>query len=226
MALVDADASIGHPAAAYGMNLAVDKALNVGVGVVSVYNSNHFGAAGCYSKIAAERGCIGMVTSATRGVIMVPTLAEPILGTNPFAFAAPAKRQPNFELDMATTTVAANKIKVYKLNHKPIPEGWMVDAQGNTVTDAARAMEMMYNSAAKEGGITPLGGTREWEATRATGSARWCTYSAASFAAPRSRRSAIVRRRSAIRTTSATSSWRSTRRPSATKANSKTTSMT
>ena len=56
MALVDADASIGHPAAAYGMNLAVDKALKVGVGVVSVYNSNHFGAAGCYSKIAAERG--------------------------------------------------------------------------------------------------------------------------------------------------------------------------
>lgn len=162
MALVDADASIGHPAAAYGMNLAVDKALKVGVGVVSVYNSNHFGAAGCYSKIAAERGCIGMVTSATRGVIMVPTFsAEPILGTNPFAFSAPAKRQPNFELDMATTTVAANKIKVYKLNHKPIPEGWMVDGQGNTVTDAARAMEMMYNSAAKEGGITPLGGTRE-----------------------------------------------------------------
>jgi LDH2 family malate/lactate/ureidoglycolate dehydrogenase len=161
MALIDADASIGHPAAAYGMNLAVDKALKTGVGVVSVFNSNHFGAAGCYSKIASERGCIGLVTSATRGVNMVPTFAaEPILGTNPIAFAAPAKRHANFELDMATTTVAANKIKVYKLNHKPMPQGWMVDGQGEPVTDAARAMDLLHGPS-KEGGITPLGGTRE-----------------------------------------------------------------
>jgi len=51
-ALVDADASLGHPAAAYGMNLAVDKCLAAGVGVVAVFNSHHFGAAGCYSRIA------------------------------------------------------------------------------------------------------------------------------------------------------------------------------
>src|SRR5262249_38359273 len=65
-ALIDADASLGHPAATYGMNLAVDKCL--AVGVVDVFNSHHFGAAGCYSRIAADRGVIGMVTSATRRV--------------------------------------------------------------------------------------------------------------------------------------------------------------
>ncbi|RPI46454.1 MAG: Ldh family oxidoreductase [Betaproteobacteria bacterium] len=161
MALIDADASIGHPAAHHGMNLAVDKALKTGVGVVSVVNSNHFGAAGCYSKIASERGCIGMVTSATRGVMMVPTFAsEPILGTNPFAFAAPAKRNRDFELDMATTTVAANKVKVYWLNRKPIPQGWVVDGNGQPVTDSVQAMEYLFGDA-KQGGITPLGGTRD-----------------------------------------------------------------
>ena len=161
MALIDADASIGHPAAAYGMNLAVDKALQMGVGVVSVFNSNHFGAAGCYSKIAAERGCLGMVTSATRGVMMVPTFsAEPILGTNPFAFAAPAKRNRNFELDMATTTVAANKVKVYWLNRKPIPAGWVVDGAGEPVTNSQQAMDYLFGDD-KQGGITPVGGTRE-----------------------------------------------------------------
>jgi LDH2 family malate/lactate/ureidoglycolate dehydrogenase len=161
MALVDADASIGHPAAHYGMSLAVDKALKTGVGVVSVVNSNHFGAAGCYSKIASERGCIGMVTSATRGVMMVPTFAsEPILGTNPFAFAAPAKRNRNFELDMATTTVAANKVKVYWLNRKPVPDGWVVDGRGEPVTDSVQAMDYLFGDA-KQGGITPLGGTRD-----------------------------------------------------------------
>jgi LDH2 family malate/lactate/ureidoglycolate dehydrogenase len=155
-ALIDADASLGHPAAAYGMNLAVDKCLQVGV---AVYNSHHFGAAGCFSRIAADRGVIGMVTSATRGVTMVPTFgAEPVMGTNPLAFAAPAKRNAPFELDMATTTVAAGKVRVYKLNHKPLPSGWVVDGDGKTVTDSAKGFQHVSD---KDGGITPLGGTRE-----------------------------------------------------------------
>ena len=68
MALIDADASLGHPVSVHAMNLAVDKCRDSGVAVVSVFNSHHFGAAGCYSRIAAERGVIGMVTSSTRGV--------------------------------------------------------------------------------------------------------------------------------------------------------------
>ena len=159
-ALIDADASLGHPVSVYGMNLAVDKALQAGVGVVTVFNSHHFGAAGCYSRIAADRGVIGMVTSATRGVTMVPTFAaEPVLGTNPIAFAAPAKRNPPFQLDMATTTVAAGKVKVYKLNHKPLPSGWVVDGDGKNVTDETQAFSFVFDK--KEGGITPLGGTRD-----------------------------------------------------------------
>src|SRR5205823_5388776 len=155
-ALIDADASLGHPVSAYAMGKAVDKCKTSGVAIVTVFNSHHFVAAGCYSRIAAERGVIGMVTSATRGVTMVPTFgAEPVLGTNPIAFAAPAKRNPPFQLDMATTTVAAGKVKVYKLNHKPLPPGWVVDADGTTVTDEAQAFSYVFDK--KEGGITPLG---------------------------------------------------------------------
>ena len=159
-ALIDADASLGHPVSVHAMNTAVDKCKQSGVAVVTVFNSHHFGAAGCYSRIAAERGVIGMVTSATRGVTLVPTFgAEPVLGTNPLAFAAPARRNPPFQLDMATTTVAAGKVKVYKLNHKPLPAGWVVDADGKTVTDETQAFSYVFDK--KEGGITPLGGTRD-----------------------------------------------------------------
>jgi LDH2 family malate/lactate/ureidoglycolate dehydrogenase len=160
MALIDADASLGHPVSAYAMNMAVDKCRTSGVAVVSVVNSHHFGAAGCYSRIAADRGVIGMVTSGTRGVTMVPTFgAEPVMGTNPLAFAAPARRNPPFQLDMATTTVAAGKVKVYKLNHKPLPPGWVVDAAGQTVTDPEEAFHYVFDR--PEGGITPLGGAKE-----------------------------------------------------------------
>jgi LDH2 family malate/lactate/ureidoglycolate dehydrogenase len=159
-ALIDADASLGHPVSVHAMNLAVDKCLSSGVAVVSVFNSHHFGAAGCYAKIAADRGVIGMVTAGTRGVTMVPTFgAEPIMGTNPIAFAAPARRHPSFLLDMATTTVAAGKVKVHKLNHKPLPPGWIVDGDGRTVTDPEEAFRYVFER--PEGGITPLGGTRE-----------------------------------------------------------------
>src|SRR5215813_5923757 len=160
MALIDADASLGHPVSAEAMNLAVDKCRVSGVAVVSVVNSHHFGAAGCYAKIASDRGVIGMVTCSTRGVTMVPTFgAEPVMGTNPLAFAAPTRRNPPFQLDMATTTVAAGKVKVYKLNHKPLPPGWVVDASGQTVTDPEEAFRYVFER--PEGGITPVGGSRD-----------------------------------------------------------------
>jgi LDH2 family malate/lactate/ureidoglycolate dehydrogenase len=81
------------------------------------------------------------------------------MGTNPLAFAAPARRHPPFQLDMATTTVAAGKVKVHKLNHRPVPPGWVVDGQGQAVTDAEEAYRYVFER--PEGGITPLGGGRD-----------------------------------------------------------------
>jgi LDH2 family malate/lactate/ureidoglycolate dehydrogenase len=81
------------------------------------------------------------------------------MGTNPLAFAAPARRNAPFQLDMATTTVAAGKVKVYKLNHKPVPSGWVVDGDGRAVTDETEAFRHVFER--PEGGITPLGGGRE-----------------------------------------------------------------
>jgi LDH2 family malate/lactate/ureidoglycolate dehydrogenase len=160
MALIDADASLGHPISVQAMSLAVEKCRQSAVAAVSVVNSHHFGAAGCYAAIAAERGVIGLVASSTRGVTMVPTFgAEPVLGTNPLAFAAPSRRHPPFLLDMATTTVAAGKVKVHKLNHRPVPAGWVVDERGQPVTDAEAAYRYVFER--PEGGITPLGGPRE-----------------------------------------------------------------
>jgi len=159
-ALLDAGAGLGHPVSAMAMHLAVDKALAHGVGVVGVRNSHHFGAAGVYARMASERKLIGLVTSATRGVTMVPTRASiPVLGTNPLAFAAPARRNRPFVLDMATTTVAAGKVKVHHLNDKTMPAGWVVDEGGEPVLDPHLGMDYVFKR--PEGGLTPLGGTRE-----------------------------------------------------------------
>lgn len=157
-ALLDGMGGLGYPVAAQAMNLAVDKALAHGVGAVSVRNSHHFGAAGVYARIAVRRGVVGLVTSSATTLIMVPTHgAVPMLGTNPIAFAAPAAQQEPFVLDMATTTVAANKVKVYDFHGKTLPDGWAVDGRGASVTDSAEAMRYIFER--REGGLTPLGGT-------------------------------------------------------------------
>lgn len=157
-ALLDGGHGLGHRTAKKAMQKAVDKARQTGVAVVSVRHSNHFGAAGLYAKAAADQGFIGFVTSTSRFPMLVPTRARmPVLGTNPIAFAAPAGGHHPFVLDMATTTVAANKVKVYELNNEPIPAGWVLDAAGQPVTDSALGMDYVYRQ--PEGGLTPLGGT-------------------------------------------------------------------
>jgi LDH2 family malate/lactate/ureidoglycolate dehydrogenase len=167
-ALIDADAGLGHPAAVMGMALAIEKAKKMQVGVVTVFNSHHFGAAGYYAAMASKSGMVGMVTSATRTMAVVPTRAKvPVLGTNPLAFAAPAKRNAPFLLDMATSAAANNKIKVYGLKGKQIPAGWVFDDQGNAVTDPDSALRIIYET--KKGGLTPLGGTAEMSSHKGYG---------------------------------------------------------
>jgi LDH2 family malate/lactate/ureidoglycolate dehydrogenase len=184
-ALIDADAGLGHPASVMAMNLAIDKARKASVGVVTVRNSHHFGAAGYYAAMAAKAGLLGMATSATRTMAVVPTRAKAsLLGTNPIAFAAPAKRNAPFLLDMATSSAASGKVKVYGLNGRKLPAGWVLDDAGRPVTDPEAAWDILYHS--KKGGLTPLGGTAEMSSHKGYGLALMAhilggTLSGASF---------------------------------------------
>ncbi len=184
--MVDAGAGLGHPAAVMAMELAIRKAKAMGVGVATVFNSHHFGAAGYYAAMASKAGLVGMVTSATRAIAVVPTRASvPVLGTNPIAFAAPTRRNAPFLLDMATSTVANNKIKVYELNGRKLPLGWVLDEHGEPVTDPKSALKIIYEKTGG-GGQTPIGGTAEMSSHKGYGLAMMVhilggTLSGASF---------------------------------------------
>ncbi|WP_198400102.1 Ldh family oxidoreductase [Bradyrhizobium pachyrhizi] len=159
-ALMDGDAGLGHPVAVEAMNLAVTKCKAIGIGAVSVVNSHHFGATGLYAEMAARQGVIALVTSSARTVAVLPTGGTtPVLGTNPIAFAAPAGRGDPFLLDMSTSAVAANKVKVYAYHQTPLPVGWVVDGSGKPVTDPTEGFRTCMES--DVGGLMPMGGTRE-----------------------------------------------------------------
>ncbi len=154
IALVDGGHSLGHPVGVFASDLAIEKCAATGIGAVSARNSNHYGAAGFYARRIVERGYIGISMTGTPGAGIVPTFGKKaMLGTNPIAFAAPAKRNPPFVLDMATSTVAIGKISIAQRLGVPIPEGWALDENGNPVTDSIEARESRL--------LTPLGGSRE-----------------------------------------------------------------
>lgn len=159
-AVIDGCHSLGHATALLAIQTAVAKSELSGMGSVVVRHSNHFGAAGLYARYAAARGKIALITSTTRSRMLVPSRAQvPVLGTNPLAFAAPAERNADFVLDMATTTVAANKVKVYDFTGEALPPGWVSDEHGEAVTDSALGMEYVFQR--PPGGLTPLGGLEE-----------------------------------------------------------------
>ena len=113
-ALVDGDGGLGHVTSRLAMNTAIAKAqtIGIGIGVAAVRNSAHFGACGFYAKMAADAGLIGLVTTSASGIQVAPTGgAQARLGTDPIAFAAPGRDGEPFLLDMATTTVAAGRIR-------------------------------------------------------------------------------------------------------------------
>jgi LDH2 family malate/lactate/ureidoglycolate dehydrogenase len=154
MALVDGGHGLGHPVGVFATDLAIKKCATTGIGAVAARNSNHYGAAGYYARRIVEQGFIGISMTGTPGAGIVPTFAKKaMLGTNPIAFAAPAKRNPPFVLDMATSTVAIGKISIAQRLGLPIPEGWALDEIGNPVTDSIKARKMRL--------LTPLGGSSE-----------------------------------------------------------------
>jgi LDH2 family malate/lactate/ureidoglycolate dehydrogenase len=154
-ALVNGDGGLGHEPSRQAMEIAITKARSIGIGVVSVHNSSHFGACGFYVKMAAEAGLIGMAATSASAVQVAPTGgAQARFGTDPWAFAAPGRPGEPFLLDMATTTVAAGRIRNKANENLPAPPGWLPTREGLPSTDPLEAVQ-------KGGFLTSLGGSPE-----------------------------------------------------------------
>lgn len=157
-AVIEGNDGMGQLISHKAMSIAIEKAQKTGMAVVTVRNSNHFGIAGYYAKMACDAGLIGMAMTNSEA-IMVPTFGRlAMLGSNPIAVAMPAKPY-DFFFDASTTVVTRGKLEIYNKLHKPLPEGWALDATGHGSSDAK---DVLSNIVAKNGGgIMPLGGETE-----------------------------------------------------------------
>src|SRR5438034_9365161 len=154
-AVIDAERRLGIMVGPKAMRLAIEKARAVGVGVVTVYNSGHFGAIGHHAMQAALQDMVGVCFTGA-GLSVVPTFAaKPLLGTNPIALAAPAGREAPMLFDAATSAIAGNKIRLAMRVASPLLPGWVTDKDGIPIMEEKPVFDRDQHHQA------PLGGTRE-----------------------------------------------------------------
>jgi LDH2 family malate/lactate/ureidoglycolate dehydrogenase len=154
-AVIDAERRLGVIVGPKAMRLAIEKARKVGVGAVTVFNSGHFGAIGHFAMQAAQQDMVGVCFTGA-GLSMVPTFAsKPMLGTNPIALAAPARKEAPMLFDAATSAIAGNKIRLAMRVGSPLLPGWVTDKDGEPIMEEKPVFDRddFYQA--------PLGGSRE-----------------------------------------------------------------
>ncbi len=144
MALLDGDNGMGHLVMQRAAQLAVEKARSAGVGWVGAKLSNHAGPASLYARMPLGHNMIGLYFAVGNANHLPPWGGlDMLLSTNPIACAVPAMEEPDIVLDMATTVAAYGKVKAKAARGEMMPEGWMIDRQGNALLDPKRAAEGM-----------------------------------------------------------------------------------
>ncbi|HYK87393.1 MAG TPA: Ldh family oxidoreductase [Acidobacteriota bacterium] len=148
--LYDGEHGLGHFVSAVCCGHAVRIAREHGIGMVVARNSNHFGAAAFWAQRISAESMIGVVMCNASPAVPPWQGREGRLGTNPICVSVPSSGAGAWLLDMATTTVAKNKIVKAASNHEStIPAGWAMDSEGIATTDTQRALR---------GLLMPLGG--------------------------------------------------------------------
>jgi len=150
MALVHGDNGMGHLVMKFATEKAIEKAKAAGVAWVGARWSNHAGPASLYATMPLAHNMIGLYMAVGSANHLPPWGGlDMLLSTNPIAVAVPAGDEPAIVLDMATTVAAYGKVKTKAQRGEMMPEGWMMDRQGNPLTDPKRA---------NEGFLLPIGG--------------------------------------------------------------------
>jgi len=149
-ALVDGDNGLGQVVMTRATELAIDKAKMSGLAMVGTVHSNHAGAAGVYTAMALRHDLASMYFAIASTNGLAPWGGrERLLGTNPIAASFPAGEEIPFQLDIATTVASHGSISVKEQAGEPMPEGWVIDNNGDPITDPRKV---------DEGFLVPIGG--------------------------------------------------------------------
>jgi LDH2 family malate/lactate/ureidoglycolate dehydrogenase len=151
-AVINGNWGFGFVVTEKATRMAIEKAKSQGVAAITVHYQSHIGRLGDYATMISQEGMIGMITADSGAG---PKAVAPFggrarrLGTNPICMGIPSDLEGPVLLDMATSAVAAGKISLARNRQEPVPQGWIVDKDGNPTTNP--------NDYYQGGAILPVG---------------------------------------------------------------------
>lgn len=155
-AYVDAGRALGPITATRAIDLACEKAATAGIGCVSTKNSNDIGRLGSYLRQPALRGFITLLAvndSGSFAAVAPHGGVERFFSTNPLAAGIPRGEQEPILIDISTSMTSVGKLRVASQRGETVPEGWLIDRQGEAVTEPSRYFDEPENVT-----LLPLGG--------------------------------------------------------------------
>jgi LDH2 family malate/lactate/ureidoglycolate dehydrogenase len=138
---IEAHGSMGHVVSYKAMEMAIQKAMEFGMGWVSVRDSGHFGVAGLFPMMALQKGFIGYVVTNSAPIMAPYGGRDRILGNNPLSYAFPTAKYPPIVLDMSISVVSAGKLILCRKKGERIPLGWAYDKNGFPTEDPYEGYE-------------------------------------------------------------------------------------
>jgi len=163
--LLDGGNGLGQVIAKQAMTRCIEKAREMGVSMVTVRNSNHYGIAGYYAMMALPHDMIGISFTNSQPLVAPTYGSAPIIGTNPIAVAVPTLEERPYVLDMATSIVPIGKVTVYDKAGKQMPEGWGINGRGEITQTPAEVLT--------GGALMPLGGVDFMSGYKGYGLSLW-----------------------------------------------------
>ncbi|NKB67373.1 MAG: hypothetical protein GKR89_09960 [Candidatus Latescibacteria bacterium] len=133
--LVDAGGAIGRFASAQGMDWALERAQQYGVGTCVVRGVGHWGRGHSYALRAARAGLVGLAFTNAFANFPAWGTRVPSLGNNPLAIGIPSADGEPAVLDLAMTQTSIGRVRQAATAGRAIPEGWGLDQEGQPTTD-------------------------------------------------------------------------------------------
>ncbi len=139
VSVVDGGMGYGQVVATEAMDIAIGRVRETGVHAQNLINAHHIGRVGTYGEQIVAQGLISIhfVNVSGHVALVAPHRGKDArLSTNPICIAVPGTdgRMPTV-LDFATSKVAMGKTRVAMDRGEPVPEGAMIDRNGQPTTD-------------------------------------------------------------------------------------------
>ena len=147
---VDAATGFAHSAIELGFEKLIPLTKEMGVAVLAVNNSYNCGVLGVHTQRLAQSGLLGIGFTNAPASIAPSGGAKPVVGTNPFSIAAPdGEGNAAILIDQSASTIAKSEVMKYAREGKSVPEGWVLDVDGQSTTDPEAGLK---------GSMVPSGG--------------------------------------------------------------------